>query len=55
MQTSHLKALKQKHEKLEQMIHGESIHAARNDALIDTMKKERLHLREKIERAERTH
>ena len=53
MQTSHLKALKEKHQKLEREIHGESTHAARNDAMIERLKKEKLHLKEKIERAER--
>ncbi len=54
MQTSHLKALRDKHEKLERDIHGERVHAARNDVLIERLKKERLHLKERIDRMQRT-
>lgn len=54
MQTSHLKALKNKHRKLEQDIHEEETHAARNDLLIETMKKAKLYLKEKIERAQKS-
>jgi len=50
MQTSHLRALNEKHEKLEQNIQKETTHPARNTVLIEKLKKEKLHLKEKIER-----
>ena len=50
MQTSHLKALKAKHRKLERDIHSEQTHAARNEFLIETLKKEKLYLKELIDR-----
>jgi hypothetical protein len=53
MQNSHLKALKDKHEKLERNIHDEQTHAARNEALIETLKKEKLYLKERIDRMQR--
>jgi len=52
MQNSHLKALKNKHRKLEQDIHKEETHPARNDILIETMKKAKLYLKERIERVQ---
>ena len=54
MQTSHLKALQKKYEQLEQKIHEESVHAARNDFMIEDLKKRRLYLREEIERAQKS-
>jgi hypothetical protein len=53
MQASHLKALQEKHEKLEQDIRNESNRAARNEALIARSKKEKLHLKEEIERMQK--
>ena len=53
MPSSHLNALNEKLEKLERDIHHESTHAARNDLLIEKMKKERLLLKEEIERSEK--
>jgi len=52
MQTAHLKALKDKHERLEKSIHTEQTHVARNSALIEKLKKEKLHLKEEIARYE---
>lgn len=52
MQTSHLKALKEKHTKLEREIHNEEVHAARNYVLIERLKKEKLHVKEQIVRTE---
>ncbi|MCK4946528.1 MAG: DUF465 domain-containing protein [Alphaproteobacteria bacterium] len=54
MQTSHLNALNEKHEKLEQSIHEETTHPARNTVLIERLKKEKLHLKEKIEHVKKT-
>lgn len=54
MQHSHLKALEHKHKKLERVIHSEQTHAARNDLLIERLKKEKLCLKEEIEREKRT-
>jgi hypothetical protein len=54
MQASHLKALKEKHTKLEQDIHSEQIHAARDDGRIERLKKEKLHVKELIVRTEET-
>jgi hypothetical protein len=48
MQTSHLKALKTKHSKLEQDIHKELSHPACDDSRIETLKKEKLLLKELI-------
>ena len=53
MQTSHLTALKKKHEKLEQTIRKELVHADRDDALIGKIKKEKLFLKEEIERMQK--
>jgi hypothetical protein len=51
MQNPRLKALQDKHEKLEENIRCESIAASRNNSLIDQLKKEKLLLKEEIERA----
>ncbi|MCE9507105.1 MAG: DUF465 domain-containing protein [Alphaproteobacteria bacterium] len=51
MLNSHLKSLQDKHEKLEENIRCESIAASRNDGLIDQLKKEKLLIKEEIERA----
>ena len=48
----HLRALKQKHEKLEKNIHKELTHPARDEGAIKKMKEQRLHLREEIEALE---
>lgn len=53
MQASHLKALQDKHEKLDQDIRNESNRAARNEELIARIKKEKLHLKEEIERVQK--
>jgi hypothetical protein len=50
MAVSHLRALQKKHEKLEEKIHQESTHAARDDQAIKKMKLERLHIQEEIAR-----
>jgi hypothetical protein len=55
MQNSHLRALKEKHERIERYIHTERAHPARDEIMIERMKKERLHLREEIERVEKAH
>lgn len=52
MQTSHLKALRAKHQKLERDIHSEQGHAARNELFIERLKKEKLRLKEMIEHVE---
>lgn len=52
MRDSHLKALRSKHETLEKNINRELLHPARNDALIGKIKKEKLHLKEEIERVQ---
>jgi len=51
MHTAHLKALKNKHTKLEQDIHSEMSHPSRNDMLIEKLKKEKLYLKEMIAEA----
>ena len=48
MQTSHLNSLKSKHSKLERDIHREQTYPARNEALIERLKKEKLHIKERI-------
>lgn len=48
MHASHLKALKDKHSKLDHDIHAEMSHACRNDILIEKLKKEKLHVKELI-------
>ncbi len=53
MQTAHLKALQQKYEKLQKEIRDESLHAARNDVLIENLKKRRMHLLEEMDRAQK--
>lgn len=53
MQTAHLKALKDKHAKLERNIHREQVHAARDEVLIERLKKEKLYVKELIARNER--
>ena len=54
MSASHLKALKEKHGKLEEYIHSEQTHAARDEARIVRLKKEKLQLKEEIERLQKT-
>lgn len=50
MPNSHLRSLQDKHEKLEENIRCESNHPTRDDILIEQMKKEKLLLKEEIER-----
>jgi len=50
MARTHLQALQRKKETLEQKIHRESTHAARNDLIIRRLKEQKLHLKEQIER-----
>jgi hypothetical protein len=50
MQTSHLKALQDKHRRLEQNIHSERLHPACDNMLVDRLKKEKLHIKELIAR-----
>jgi hypothetical protein len=52
MASTHLFALKKKHETLNDKIREEYQHPAGNDFEIRRMKEERLHLREQIERLE---
>lgn len=52
MQTSHLKALQHKHSRLEQDIHAEMAHPARDVVLIERLKKEKLHIKELIARTQ---
>lgn len=54
MQTSHLRALNEKHEKLERSIHKEMTYPAHNTTLIERLKKEKLLIKEKIERVKKT-
>lgn len=51
MHTAHLKALKNKHTKLEHDIHCEMNHPSRNEVLIEKLKKEKLHVKEMIAEA----
>lgn len=50
MAVSHIRALQKKHERIEEKIHEELTHPARDDQAIKKMKLERLHLQEQIER-----
>lgn len=50
MAVSHIRALKKKHDRLEEKIHEELNHPARDDQVIKKMKLERLHIQEQIER-----
>ena len=52
MQASHLKALQTKHSKLEQDIHCEMTHAARDETRIEKLKKAKLHVKELIARTQ---
>jgi hypothetical protein len=52
MQTSHLKALQNKHSKLEQDIHAEMAHAARDETRIEELKKKKLYTKELITQEE---
>lgn len=55
MQAQHLKALEQRHEKLEECLHQEQCHAARDAARIDQLKKEKLLIKDMIEQEKRCH
>lgn len=48
--SQHLNALKTKHDKLEETIQQEMAHPGHDDALIAKIKKEKLYLKEEIER-----
>lgn len=50
MAVSHIRALQEKHEKIEQKIHQELKHPAHDDQTIKKLKLERLHLQEQLER-----
>jgi uncharacterized protein len=50
MAVSHIRALQKKHERLEEKIHQELNHPARDDQAIKKMKLERLHIQEQLER-----
>jgi uncharacterized protein len=50
MAVSHIRALKKKHDKLEEKIHEELNHPARDEQAIKKMKLERLHIQEQLER-----
>jgi hypothetical protein len=54
MPNSRLKSLEDKHEKLEENIRCESNRAACDDILIDQLKKEKLLIKEEIERAQKS-
>ena len=54
MPNSRLKALQDKHEKLEENIRCESTHATRDETLIEQLKKEKLLLKEEIERVRKS-
>ncbi len=50
MSTAHLKALRKKHEELENLIHQENTRPAPNDQEIRRLKEQKLHLRDEIEK-----
>ena len=50
MAVSHIRALQQKHDKIEQKIHQELGHPARDDQTIKKLKLERLYIQEELER-----
>lgn len=51
---AHLKALQKRHAELEQRIHKEQLHAARDEYAIVRMKQEKLFVKEQIERHQAT-
>ena len=54
MLASRIESLQNKHEKLDEAIRKESLHAARDEALIEKLKKEKLQLKEEISRLEQS-
>ena len=50
MAQAHLKALKKRHADLEEKIHRETTHVARNDHAIRRLKEQKLFLKEQITR-----
>lgn len=54
MVEAHLKALQKRHADLDEKIHKESLHAARNEQAIRRMKEQKLHVKEEIERLRAT-
>lgn len=54
MHNTRLHALKERHEKLEERIYHESTHPARDALLIDQLKKEKLRVRDEMERLKKT-
>ena len=50
MAVSHIRALQQKHDIIEEKIHKELGHPARDDQTIKKLKLERLHIQEELER-----
>ena len=54
MLTSHLQTLEEKHENLEEAIREEMAHPARSEGTLRHLKKEKLFLKEQIERLRQT-
>ncbi len=54
MSQAHLSALKKKHEDIEKKIHEETARPAWNESLVRKMKEEKLHIKEEIERLQKT-
>ncbi len=54
MVEAHLKALKKRHAELDEKIHKELTHSARNELSIRRMKEQKLHVKEEIERLHAT-
>lgn len=54
MVEAHLKALQKRHAELDEKIHKELTHSARNDLSIRRMKEQKLHVKEEIERLRAT-
>ncbi|MBU6475530.1 MAG: YdcH family protein [Alphaproteobacteria bacterium] len=52
MQASHLKSLKDKHDRLERKIRDERVRPSHDDVLIERLKKEKLQVKELIARME---
>lgn len=50
MAQAHINALRKKHERLEEKIHEESRHVARNEQAIKRLKLEKLYVQEEIAR-----
>ena len=50
MAVSHIRALQHKHDRIEEQIHQELGHPARDDQTIKKLKLERLHIQEELEK-----